>query len=181
MCGILAVLGCVDHSQAKRARIIELSRRSYFPKHISVFLLFHSFLRKMGYIYTTNHWYLHFMQQKICYIFFWFLVFYLVALEGFLMLSYLNIFCFLILFFPWCQRSFSLMLSIGLICSDLHTDMKIVGYDIEVLIGVGCIAMRIVTLLINGLLLLTLLQGINLSTTKTKLFPSLYVSLFVHS
>ncbi|QCD98655.1 asparagine synthase [Vigna unguiculata] len=27
MCGILAVLGCVDNSQAKRARIIELSRR----------------------------------------------------------------------------------------------------------------------------------------------------------
>lgn len=29
MCGILAVLGCVDNSQAKRARIIELSRRSF--------------------------------------------------------------------------------------------------------------------------------------------------------
>uniref|UniRef100_F6HD88 Glutamine amidotransferase type-2 domain-containing protein n=1 Tax=Vitis vinifera TaxID=29760 RepID=F6HD88_VITVI len=27
MCGILAVLGCVDNSQAKRSRIIELSRR----------------------------------------------------------------------------------------------------------------------------------------------------------
>ncbi|KAF2580919.1 hypothetical protein F2Q68_00003902 [Brassica cretica] len=27
MCGILAVLGCIDNSQAKRSRIIELSRR----------------------------------------------------------------------------------------------------------------------------------------------------------
>ncbi|XP_010269254.1 PREDICTED: asparagine synthetase [glutamine-hydrolyzing] 3-like [Nelumbo nucifera] len=27
MCGILVVLGCVDNSQAKRSRIIELSRR----------------------------------------------------------------------------------------------------------------------------------------------------------
>ncbi|KAG2711892.1 hypothetical protein I3760_04G098700 [Carya illinoinensis] len=27
MCGILAVFGCTDNSQAKRSRIIELSRR----------------------------------------------------------------------------------------------------------------------------------------------------------
>ncbi|KDO36599.1 hypothetical protein CISIN_1g037758mg, partial [Citrus sinensis] len=27
MCGILAVFGCIDNSQAKRSRIIELSRR----------------------------------------------------------------------------------------------------------------------------------------------------------
>lgn len=29
MCGILAVFGCTDNSQAKRSRIIELSRRSF--------------------------------------------------------------------------------------------------------------------------------------------------------
>lgn len=56
-------------------------------------------------------------------------------------------------------------------------DLKNVGCGIEVLIGVAYIAMRIVTLLINALLLLTLLRGINLCTTKTKLLLSLYVSL----
>lgn len=57
-------------------------------------------------------------------------------------------------------------------------DLKNVGCGIEVLIGVAYIAMRIVTLLINALLLLTLLQGTNLCTTKIRLLLSLYVSLF---
>lgn len=30
MCGILAVLGCTDDSQAKRVRVLELSRRQFF-------------------------------------------------------------------------------------------------------------------------------------------------------
>jgi len=56
-------------------------------------------------------------------------------------------------------------------------DLKNVGWGIEVLIGVAYIAMMIVTLLIKGLLLLTLLQGINLCTTKTRLLLSPYASL----
>ncbi|KAJ9548513.1 hypothetical protein OSB04_021056 [Centaurea solstitialis] len=40
MCGILAVLGCSDDSQAKRARVLELSRRqpSFIPPISSIFL-----------------------------------------------------------------------------------------------------------------------------------------------
>lgn len=39
MCGILAVFGCIDNSQAKRSRIIELSRR-YFHFSFSFFVSF---------------------------------------------------------------------------------------------------------------------------------------------
>lgn len=31
MCGILALLGCSDDSQAKRVRVLELSRRQLYP------------------------------------------------------------------------------------------------------------------------------------------------------
>lgn len=41
MCGILAVLGCIDNSQAKRSRIIELSRRCFFLPYISFLRAFH--------------------------------------------------------------------------------------------------------------------------------------------
>jgi len=57
-------------------------------------------------------------------------------------------------------------------------NLKNVGCGIEVLIGVAYIAMMIVTLLIKGLLSLTLLQGINLCTTKTRQLLSPYVSLW---
>lgn len=45
MCGILAVLGCVDNSQAKRSRIIELSRRfsQIFPIHFVCLIQFFVF------------------------------------------------------------------------------------------------------------------------------------------
>lgn len=59
-------------------------------------------------------------------------------------------------------------------------NLKILGWGIEVLIGVGCIVMGIVILLIKGLLLLILLQGINLFTMKTRLLLSLYV-IFIHA
>jgi hypothetical protein len=41
MCGILAVLGCSDDSQAKRVRVLELSRRQIiFLNYVSLFFFF---------------------------------------------------------------------------------------------------------------------------------------------
>ena len=42
MCGILAVLGCTDDSQAKRVRVLELSRRQFF---FSLFCFFFSLFK----------------------------------------------------------------------------------------------------------------------------------------
>jgi hypothetical protein len=40
MCGILAVLGCADDSQAKRVRVLELSRRQTFCDLFNLSLFF---------------------------------------------------------------------------------------------------------------------------------------------
>lgn len=44
MCGILAVLGCSDDSQAKRVRVLELSRRQVLNLNLLCIFVFMHFL-----------------------------------------------------------------------------------------------------------------------------------------
>lgn len=64
MCGILAVLGCIDNSQAKRSRIIELSRRYH---RYTLVLLYHCPLRliKGSKIYVLDFGYFLFVLCRL--------------------------------------------------------------------------------------------------------------------
>lgn len=59
MCGILAVLGCSDDSQAKRVRVLELSRRQYFLNFALLFLFITFVIEHFDFVLFGKKWKLY--------------------------------------------------------------------------------------------------------------------------
>lgn len=64
MCGILAVLGCSDDSQAKRVRVLELSRRQI--PHSFLFTLFFAPYFQMSFLLLLLLLYLFYFSRILC-------------------------------------------------------------------------------------------------------------------
>ena len=60
MCGILAVLGCSDDSQAKRVRVLELSRRQFSNYLIPFSLYMLDYVRRQEFKLFFNSWITYF-------------------------------------------------------------------------------------------------------------------------